>query len=260
MAVAFDGPAAAGRAPSWHLPCLLDDEMNTTPTTPKPRAQPSPRRPSARAVAGADVAEDPYERRRVEVLEATWRAILRVGLENMTIREIAAEMQATTGAVVHYFRTKDEVLLYALEHLIKCMEADVARQLEGVTGIARLEHILFASLPLDAESETGWRIWIAFLKASVGNTALSAEHKRRYAFMRHALADELRALQGQKAIRDGLDLALEADAMVGLADGLGVGRVIDPERFAPDQQRMLVRRHIAAFLAPEPARTQERGA
>ncbi|MDF3831599.1 TetR/AcrR family transcriptional regulator [Cupriavidus basilensis] len=204
----------------------------------------------AEAAAPADTKEDVYERKRIEVLEATWRAILRVGLENVTIREIAAEMGATTGAVVHYFRTKDEVLIYALDHLISGLVAEVESRLNGVTGIARLETILYASLPLDEEGETGWRIWLAFLKASVGSEMLSVEHKRRYAFMRDSLAGELVALQKQKLIRGSLDLAMEADAMVALVDGLGVGRVIDPDRFAPAQQRMLVKRHIQAFLVP----------
>ena len=220
------------------------------PPAPRP-----PKREPAKTAATADPKEDVYERKRIEVLEATWRAILRVGLENVTFREIAAELNATTGAVVHYFRTKDEVLLYALDHLITGMVAEVARQLDGVTGLARLERILHASLPLDEDGEIGWRIWLAFLKTSVGNTDLSAEHKRRYAFMRGALVDELNALQKQKVIRNGLDLTLEADAMVALADGLGVGRVIDPERFAPAQQRMLVKRHIQAYLAPKARNT-----
>ena len=204
---------------------------------------------SAPAVAPDSGRDEAYERRRVEVLEATWRAILRVGLDNVTIREIAAEMNATTGAVVHYFRTKDEVLLYALDHLITSMVAEVHRQLDGVTGMARLERILCASLPLDDEGEMGWRIWLAFLRASVGNAQLSAEHQRRYSFMREALSRELRALQQQGVVRKDLDPRLEADAMVALADGLGVGRVIDPQRFPPAEQRLLVSRHLQAFLA-----------
>ncbi|CAK9888849.1 MULTISPECIES: TetR/AcrR family transcriptional regulator [Pseudomonas] len=202
-----------------------------------------------RRKAGAAVSNN--ERKRQEVLEATWRAILRVGVENVTIREIAAELQATTGAVVHYFRTKDEVLLYALDHLISGMVEEVTQRLEGVEGIARLECILHASLPLDEEGETAWRIWLAFLRTSVGNDKLGMEHQRRYSFMRNALVDELTRLQAQKAIRDGLDLSLEADAMIALADGLGVGRVIDSQRLLAQQQRMLVKRHFEAFLMPQ---------
>lgn len=214
---------------------------------------------SASRMPSVGTRDEAYERKRADVLEATWRAILRVGLEHVTIREIAAEMNATTGTIVHYFRTKDEVLLYALDHLIVGLVEETQRQLAGVSGIARVECILYASLPLDEESDMAWRIWLAFLNGSIGNAKLSAEHQRRYLFMRNSLIEELSALQKQKVIRGGLDLTLEADAMVALADGLGVGRIIDPSRFPPAQQRTLVKRHIAAFLTPRPQHQQPSG-
>jgi AcrR family transcriptional regulator len=191
-----------------------------------------------------------HERKRVDVLEAAWRCILRVGLENVTIREIAAELQATTGTVVHYFRTKDEILLYALDHLITAITQEVQSSVEGVQGLARLEQILFASLPLDEEGDVGWRIWLAFLKTSVGSTRLSTEHARRTAYLRSSLVDEIHALQKQKVVRAGIDVPLEADALIALVDGIGMGRVIDAERFPPARQKMLVKRHISAYLAP----------
>lgn len=193
--------------------------------------------------------EDNHARRRIEVLEATWRSILRVGLEQVTIREIASELNATTGTVVHYFRSKDEILIYTLDHLISGMVAEIEQRLDGVTGLARLQQILFASLPLDDAAELGWRIWLAFLKTSVGSTELSAEHARRYAFMRKRLSDEISALQQQGLVRHDIDIELEADALIALTDGIGVGRVIDPRRFDPAQQRALVQRHISAYLA-----------
>jgi AcrR family transcriptional regulator len=191
-----------------------------------------------------------HDRKRIEVLEAAWRCILRVGLENVTIREIAAELPATTGTVVHYFRTKDEILLYALDHLITAIVQEVQSRVEGVKGLARLEQILYASLPLDEESEIGWRIWLAFLKTSLGSTGLSIEHARRTAYLRKNLVDEISALQKQKAVRAGIDIQLEADALIALADGIGMGRVIDAERFSPRKQKLLVKRHISAYLAP----------
>jgi AcrR family transcriptional regulator len=193
--------------------------------------------------------EDIHARKRIEVLEATWRSIRRVGLEQVTIREIASELKATTGTVVHYFRTKDEILVYALDHLISGMVAEIESSLQGVAGLARLEQMLYASLPLDEEGELGWRIWLAFLKTSIGSTELSAEHARRYAYMRKSLVDEIAALQKQKLVRTRIDIALEADALIALIDGIGVGRVIDPTRFEPRHQRQLITRHIQAFLA-----------
>jgi AcrR family transcriptional regulator len=191
-----------------------------------------------------------YDRKRLEVLEATWRVILRVGLENVTFREIAAEMRATTGTVVHYFRTKDEVLLHALDHLISAMQTNIESQVGRSEGLERLERMVHACLPLDEESELGWRIWLAFLKSSIGSEKLSSEHSRRYLLMRNTLVSELKLLVSQARVRPGLNLVLEADALVALIDGIGVGRVIDATRFTPRQQKLLVKRHLLAFLAP----------
>lgn len=203
----------------------------------------------ARAKLPAESQAAAHERKRGEVLEAAWRCILRVGLENVTIREIAAELRATTGTVVHYFRTKDEILLYALDQLISGIVQEVEKSVEGVEGLTRLEKILYASLPLDEEAEVCWRIWLAFLKTSLGSTGLSTEHARRTAYLRKSLVDEISALQKQKVVRAGIDVQLEADALMALADGIGMGRVIDGQRFPPRTQKLLVKRHIRAYLA-----------
>ena len=51
-----------------------------------------------------------HEVRRQELVEAAWRVINRIGLERTTIREIATESGCSTGALAHYFRTKDDIL------------------------------------------------------------------------------------------------------------------------------------------------------
>lgn len=207
-------------------------------------------RPPTRARRPDETLAAAHERKRVEVLEAAWNCILRVGLENVTMREIATELHATTGTVVHYFPSKDDILLHALDHLISRIVQDVQAQVAGVTGLARLERMLFALLPLDEESEVGWRIWLAFLKPSLGVTALSAEHARRSAFLRKSLLHELSALQRQGTVRADIDVPFEADALMALTDGIGLGRIIDARRYPPQKQKALVRRHINTHLAP----------
>jgi AcrR family transcriptional regulator len=204
-----------------------------------------------RTRAGTDAQAAAYERKRVEVLEAAWRCILRVGLENVTMREIAAELRATTGTVVHYFRSKDEILLSALDHLVSAILQDVQARVAGLSGLERLEQMLYALLPVDEEGEAGWRIWLAFLKPSLGSTPLSAGHARRSADLRRSLVEELGALQRQGAVRADIDVAFEANALMALTDGIGLGRIVDPRRYAPQKQKMLVRRHIDAHLAPD---------
>ncbi|SIO72375.1 hypothetical protein SAMN05444172_8787 [Burkholderia sp. GAS332] len=64
----------------------------------------------------------------------------------MTIRGIAAELQATTRTVVHHLRSAGIVLRDELHQLIKGMVDEVMRHLEGVAGITSVDRIHHAFL------------------------------------------------------------------------------------------------------------------
>jgi len=54
--------------------------------------------------------------KREEVLEATWRLMARVGIDRVSIREIAAEAGCSTGVIAHYFKNKEDVLQVVRDH------------------------------------------------------------------------------------------------------------------------------------------------
>ncbi len=56
-----------------------------------------------------------YDDRRLEVAQAAWRVIVREGLDRTSMRAIAQELGSSTGVVTHYFRDKEELILFALE-------------------------------------------------------------------------------------------------------------------------------------------------
>ena len=63
------------------------------------------------------VLEMPQLDRRIEVSEAAWKVIVREGLDRTSIRAIARELDCTTGVVTHYFRDKQELILFALNQV-----------------------------------------------------------------------------------------------------------------------------------------------
>ncbi|MBW4662498.1 MAG: TetR family transcriptional regulator [Drouetiella hepatica Uher 2000/2452] len=191
-----------------------------------------------------------YGDRRLEVTEAAWRVIVREGLERTSMRAIAQELGSSTGVVTHYFRDKDELMLFALERVSENLIADMKVYAAEQQGIERLEQMIFSALPFEARGIAGWQVWVAFLGYAIGRKPLIQEHRKRYDFLRHILCQELAQLQTARLIRDGLDLTLEANALIALVDGIGTGVVINPEQFHPDQQRYLVQRHISSLLEP----------
>ena len=54
-----------------------------------------------------------HEERRSELAAAVWRLASRDGLEAVTVRRVAEEAGWSTGAVVHYFADKEDLLLFA---------------------------------------------------------------------------------------------------------------------------------------------------
>ncbi|KAB8315950.1 TetR family transcriptional regulator [Tolypothrix campylonemoides VB511288] len=190
-----------------------------------------------------------YSDRRVEVTEAAWRVIVREGLDRTSMRAIAQELGSSTGVVTHYFRDKDELMLFALERVFEKLFKDMEASAQGRQGLERLEQIILAALPTSAEGVPGWQVWIAFLGYAIGRENLVQEHRKRYDSLYQMICQELADLQAAKLIRDDLDLTLEANALIALVDGIGTGVVINPKQFLKEQQQYLVRRYLNTLLA-----------
>jgi AcrR family transcriptional regulator len=190
-----------------------------------------------------------YVDRRIEVANAAWRVIVREGLDRASMRAIAQELGSSTGVVTHYFRDKEDLILFALERVFENVLEDMKVCTKGRQGIDRLEQMILTALPLNISDKDDWKVWVAFLGYSIGREHLVQEHRKRYDFLRQIISQELAELQAANLIRAGLDLALEANALIALVDGIGTGVVICPEQFSAEQQQYLVQRHINALLA-----------
>ncbi len=190
-----------------------------------------------------------YEDRRIEVAKAAWQVIIREGLDRTSMRAIAQELGSSTGVVTHYFRDKEELILFALGLVFENVAAEMEARSQGQQGIDRLEQMMFVALPLEQIDRDDWKVWVAFLGYSIGREHLVKEHRKRYDLLRQIISQELADLQTAQLIRADLDLTLEANALIALVDGIGTGVVICPEQFSADRQQHLVRRHINTLLA-----------
>jgi AcrR family transcriptional regulator len=190
-----------------------------------------------------------YNDRRLEVAQAAWRVIIREGLDCTSMRAIAQELGSSTGVVTHYFRDKEELILFALEQVVESTLESMRACANGQQGLERLEQMITAALPLGESDRYDWKVWIAFLGYSIGRGRLIQQHQKRYDRIRQILYQELANLQATKLIRTDLDLTLEANALIALVDGIGTGVVICPEQFSAEQQRYLVHQHIYALQA-----------
>ncbi len=190
-----------------------------------------------------------FDDRRAEVIQAAWRVTAREGLDRTSMRAIAQELGSSTGVVTHYFRNKDELILAALEQVFEGTIEAMKACAETFQGRERLEQMLFLALPLEGGDRDDWKVWLAFLGYSVGRERLLEAHRQRYGILQDLMAQVLVELQGAGVVKAGLEIPVEANALIALVDGISMGIVINPAQFSQEQQRALVRRHLDGLLS-----------
>jgi AcrR family transcriptional regulator len=115
---------------------------------------------------------DPAERRRL-LTDALARIAARDGLEAVTMREVAAEAGVSVGFVQHYFASKDELLLAALQDVAAQVGERVAAAVgalpAGATERQRIRAILLQFLPLDDDGRAAAVMFRALHAGGVNN-------------------------------------------------------------------------------------------
>src|SRR5262249_59796500 len=103
-----------------------------------------------------------HEARRRQVTEAVLRLTAAGGLDAVSVAKVATDAEVSVGVVQHYFPTKDDMLLFAFEHIAEQLATRVAAVPQQGTIRQRLSSALAELLPLDDERAAEVRIWLAF--------------------------------------------------------------------------------------------------
>ena len=163
-----------------------------------------------------------HDLRRFQIAEALWKIAATRGLEEVSMRQVAAEAGFSTRLVQYYFDTRDRLLIEALALRNEYDRKRIERQLsENASPRETIRVLLLGLLPLDDASRQTTLIHLAYGIRAVSDPLL-AEHVRSRSEpgLEELVADMLRAAQIQGEINDGLDLAREAETLLALAGGM----------------------------------------
>ncbi|WP_200212526.1 TetR/AcrR family transcriptional regulator [Micromonospora coerulea] len=158
---------------------------------------------------------DPQERRTL-IADALMRVAAEQGLEAVSLRHVAAEAGVSAGMVQHYFRTKDEMMAFALAVVrdrsqIRVTEA-VARLGDNPSPRLLLRTMIAALLPLDEQTRSDGRVALAFLAYTAVRPAAAAGLREETAQLIAFIASVLPAPNASEA----------AAGLLALMEGLGV--------------------------------------
>ena len=182
-----------------------------------------------------------HEERRAGLGAAVWRLAARDGLEAVTVRRVADEAGWSTGAVVHYFSDKEELLLFAFRTVADRVGRRLAAATERTSAPLELARAqLVEGLPLDREREAEVRVWFAFLGLALTRPALARAQRLTYRAWRERVADLLLEAQRQGEVHPDVDCAAAAAALVAVVDGLAIQATFEPRALSARRQTELV--------------------
>ena len=190
--------------------------------------------------------------RRAEVLEATWRVIVRAGLEGTTIREIAREADCSTGVLSHYFTNKDEILRLALDYAHDQVRDRVAALRQKMGGVQLLRAVLAEALPIDGLRQVEMTLEISFWARAIGRTSLRPSQNADFDRWQGRIRELIQLAVEAGELPAALDADETATLMVCFTDGLGTDAVLYPGRFSPARVDALLD-HQLIMLGADPA-------
>jgi TetR/AcrR family transcriptional regulator, transcriptional repressor of bet genes len=191
-----------------------------------------------------------HEERRAKLGAAVWRLASREGLEAVTVRRVAEEAGCSTGAVVHYFSDKEDLLLFAFSTVADRVRMRLAEAAERTTEPLELARAwLVEGLPIDKEQQAEVRVWFAFLGLALTRPAFARAQRLTYRAWRGRVADLLREAQERGDVRADVDPAAAATALIALVDGLSIQATFEPRALSAARQAELVDRQLEALRA-----------
>jgi AcrR family transcriptional regulator len=181
-----------------------------------------------------------HNERREAFAMAALRVIMRAGVGGLTVREVAKEAGFTTGALTHYFTSKDQVLILASECSAKPVREKMERGATEKSPLAALRKVVAESLPISPESRGYWRVWVGFWERASYNPDVARVMGERYDEWRGRLARIIRRAQVEGAAAEGFDAELAAQELVALVDGIGVQVLLGSGRMSVARQWRII--------------------
>jgi TetR/AcrR family transcriptional regulator, transcriptional repressor of bet genes len=165
---------------------------------------------------------DPLAQRR-SIAEAVFRLAVARGADAVSMRDVAAEAGVSLGMVQHYFRSKDEMLLFALDHMRDRVAGRLQARLGSLAGAGPrdiIRAVLTELLPVDQDSRAEAIISVAYYSRAAVTPAYATALRNGLATLLDIITEQLCIAQHSGHTRPGLDAGQEAASLFWLTHGL----------------------------------------
>ena len=185
-----------------------------------------------------------HDEQRERFAQAAMSLIARHGMEGVTMRAVAAEAGLSYGSLFHYFDSKDDLLMHAVDRLMAMQTKRFNDYGNQFTGLRALEHLLCDDAIINESSRDSWMVWMTFLYKAALHASFA---KRNVQLIRGWLERITRLLNDARAageVRPDIDVSLEALALWAYSAGIGQLGLLHPEQLPAKRQRQLITAYL----------------
>lgn len=181
-----------------------------------------------------------HKERKLAFAGAAFRVIAKRGLARVTVREIAREAGFTTGALVHYFKSKDQVLISASEYSGVIVRTRMQEHETARKGVDALKHVIYQALPMTPEMRGTWNVWLGFWDRATHNKEVRDITEQRYKEWQDRIATLVKGAQATGELSPKVDPTRAAQSIISLVDGIGVRVLLTGAEIPAKRQKELV--------------------
>jgi len=164
-----------------------------------------------------------HEQRRADIAAAVWRLTVEEGLDAVSMRSVAAAAGVSLGQVQHYFASKDDLLLAAVELIgAQFSRRWAAAQPAEPTPRAQIRTYLTQLLPLDEERMVEAHVGSAFLTRAPHSPQIAEMLRGGFAWA----TDLLVAWLEEARVTAGRDARRTAQTLLAVVDGLAMHTLV----------------------------------
>jgi AcrR family transcriptional regulator len=173
-----------------------------------------------------------HQLRRAEIAEAVGRIARTRGLRDVSFREVAAEAGISVSLVQHYFGTKANLLIGALDIHSARLGAEILQRVEALGPQAgpldRVRTVAASFLPVDAGTRDAMLLYHTFAAAALTDPNLrNADAFRNADALIELLTGLLTEARQAGEIANDVDAGMTAWTLLALVLGLSLGMLLE---------------------------------
>ncbi|WP_284011672.1 TetR/AcrR family transcriptional regulator [Haloarcula pelagica] len=186
-----------------------------------------------------------------EIMEATYRALLKFGYADLSISRIADELDKSKAAIYYHYDTKDDLLVAFLEFAVDRFEETIETE-TGDEPPEDLKHVIEKLLPLQPDEEQ--RQLQAVLVGLRSQAVTNEVFREQFTQIDERLAATVRSIV-ERGINDGtfrdVDPSRVAEHILATVNGAMYGRATTDRKSAAAAARV----SLASYIDSELRRT-----